>query len=183
MKKLVVLDLDMTLICAVENLSSCKLPRDRGEYKKGKKFGPYWIFPRPFLQEFLDTLFRRYRVAVWTAASYDYAMFVIDKFVERRGRKLEFIQWDSHCDCSEEQFGHQKKMSVLNALERGPKVILDDADHVMESQRKYVVDSRAWNVEEEGAENDDFLFVDALDEIKEKLGRQKRRPKSRSKSR
>jgi hypothetical protein len=183
MRPLVILDLDETLICAVERSEnrSIDLPERCESYRLRKRFGPYWIYPRPGLQEFLSKLFKKYRVAVWTAAGSSYAMFVIHTFLLRRGRSLEFIQWSAHCDRSEEMFDHQKKLAMLKGIEKGPTVLLDDAEHVRQSQTN-VVDSRCWDVRQEGAEEDDFLVSDALPEIERKLRIQRNR-KSSSKSR
>ena len=182
MRSLVILDLDETLICAVERKENRDIPLPEGceSYRMRKRFGPYWIYPRPGLQEFLSKLFKKYRVAVWTAAGSSYAMFVINTFVLRRGRSLEFIQWSAHCDRSEEMYDHQKKLAMLKGIEKGPIVLLDDAEHVRQSQPN-VVDSRCWDVRRDGAEEDEFLISDALPEIERKL--RKQRSKSRSKSR
>jgi hypothetical protein len=183
MRSLVILDLDETLICAVERSENrdIGIPKDCESYRLRKRFGPYWIYPRPGLQEFLSKLFKKYRVAVWTAAGSTYAMFVINTFITRRGRSLEFIQWSAHCDRSEEMFDHQKKLTMIRGVENGPMVLLDDAEHVRYSQPN-VVNSRCWDVRREGAEEDDFLVTDALTEIAHKLRIQRDR-KSRSKSR
>ena len=178
-RPLVLLDLDHTIICAVETaqLDDIQLPKSSDTYKRGLDFeGTYEIFPRPGLELFLTKLFKQYRVGVWTAAGSSYAMFIIKNFVlTKPSRTLEILQWSDHCDHSEEVYDHQKKMHLLEGLEPGPFVILDDSPDVMDSQEDRVVDSQKWDVLEIGSAKDKFLLTDALPEIKQKLDRQRRK--------
>ena len=91
-KPIIVLDLDLTLIHAISSsdiekkypdksvmaakLSSLKLH----DMKEGNK-SYYLVFERPGLQEFLDYLFKNFRVIVWTAATKSYAAFIIEKII------------------------------------------------------------------------------------------------------
>ena len=84
----VILDLDQTII-------SAETPKEidlTGQDKiKAKKFtfhdmdNYYIVFERPGLQKFLDFLFANFSVSVWTAASKDYAAFII-KNIQRMSR-------------------------------------------------------------------------------------------------
>jgi TFIIF-interacting CTD phosphatase-like protein len=82
--KLVVLDLDATLISA-QSLSSYDRNENRKKASKfDKKFTMddyYEVFARPNLDVFLDFVFANFRVAVWTAASQLYASSVIDNLI------------------------------------------------------------------------------------------------------
>lgn len=181
-RPLVLLDLDHTIICAVEThlLGDIQISKSSAIYKQGLDFeGEYVIFPRPGLDAFLTRLFKLYRVGVWTAAGSSYAMFIVRNFIlTRPGRTLELLQWSDHCDHSEEVYDHQKKLELLRDLEPGPFVILDDSSDVMESQEDQVVDSEKWDVLEHGSGKDDFLMTRALPNIKRKLERQ--RPRKRN---
>ena len=94
-KPFLFLDLDQTIISAEasEDFNFVK------HHKKIKKFhyenmeGYYLIFSRPNLQEFLDYIFKNFNVSVWTAASKDYALFIIDKIIlkDLPERKLDYI--------------------------------------------------------------------------------------------
>ena len=101
----VVLDLDQTLISA-EDWDSKDFKKHKN---KAKKFefhdmdGYYIVFERPNLQSFLDYLFANFNVSVWTAASKDYALFIIDKIIlSKPGRHLDWIFF-SYCDISKKK--------------------------------------------------------------------------------
>lgn len=169
---LVILDLDHTIISAVEmdKLKTVKHP----EAFPYKDFADsYRIYERPYLQQFLDKLFKSYRVAVWTAAGISYANFIIQNFIlTKPSRALEFVMWREHCDYSEEKYDHQKKLKLLDFI-KDEHVILDDNDEVLKTQKDRSVDSRDFNVAYEDTKEDDFLLY-AIDEIEKKLKRQRK---------
>lgn len=169
---LVILDLDHTIISAVE-MNKLKRVQHPDKFKYKDFADTYRIYERPYLQQFLDQLFSKYRVAVWTAAGISYANFIINNFIlSKPNRKLEFVMWSDHCDVSEERYDHQKKLKLLEFLNE-EMVILDDNQDVLHTQKAKSVDSRDWNVEEEQAVNDDFL-LHAIDEIEKKLKKQRK---------
>lgn len=103
----IILDLDQTLIAGELTYEMNQLKFSNEEYKKIKKLNnhmklfrsynkndiiEYNIYERPFLQEFLDLLFDNFNVAVWTAATKDYAMFIVKNIILiKPNRKLDFI--------------------------------------------------------------------------------------------
>lgn len=108
------LDLDQTLI-------SAETPEEiRVGYEKEKKTfdmynmdNEYYIYCRPKLQEFLDYVFENFNVSVWTAASKDYALFIIEKIIVRPHRKLDFIFFSYHCDISKNERYFTKHLTML----------------------------------------------------------------------
>ena len=104
LKENFILDLDQTLISA-----EAEEEYDFKKYnKKAKLFnfqdmdGYYIVFERPGLQKFLDYLFSHYNVSVWTAATKDYALFIIEKMLlkKKKNRTLDYIFFSYHCDIS-----------------------------------------------------------------------------------
>ena len=74
--KLIILDLDETLIHAVPKGTS-----ELSHITQGlpyHEFSEFYIFERPNLEEFLRILAEDYRLAVWTAAQKEYATFVVN---------------------------------------------------------------------------------------------------------
>ena len=79
----IILDLDNTIISAEET--------DKFNFKKNKnktlKFSfhnmddYYIIFERPNIQVFLDFIFKNFNVSIWTAATKDYALFIIENVI------------------------------------------------------------------------------------------------------
>jgi TFIIF-interacting CTD phosphatase-like protein len=134
----VFLDLDQTLISA-EATDELNIDENR---EKMKKFvfhnmdDYYIVFERPGLQPFLTYLFNNFNVSVWTAASKDYALFVIDKVViaNNANRKLDYVFFSYHCDLSEQLSPQNgtKDLSVLwntyglEGYNKDNTVIIDD---------------------------------------------------------
>ena len=174
----VVLDLDQTLISA-EDWDTQDFDKNKA---KAKKFefhdmdGYYIVFERPNLQSFLDYLFANFNVSVWTAASKDYALFIVDKIIlkGRSGgslstaaaspdRHLEWIFWSYHCDLSQKKKGGSKDLGMLwdeyklPGFNRRNTVILDDYDEVHNTQPDNCIIAAPFEFNEDGSENDTYL--------------------------
>ena len=67
-RKLLVLDLDETLIFATKTAQN---------YPADFQVGKYLVYKRPHVDEFLRTCYQWFEVAVWTSASPDYAVEVV----------------------------------------------------------------------------------------------------------
>ena len=111
------LDLDQTMISAEADEEY-----DFKKYKEKSKLfefndmdGYYLVFARPGLQEFLDYIFKNFNVSIWTAASKDYALFIIEKMilVGKKERKLDWIFFSYHCDVSKKHKKGSKDLSIL----------------------------------------------------------------------
>jgi hypothetical protein len=147
----VILDLDQTLISG-EELRTFNVKK---QHKKMEKFDykimdkDYIIFARPYLQEFLDFLFANFRVAVWTAASKDYAIFIVNNFIlTKPKRKLDFVFYSHHCDMSRKLKKGLKGLSMLwdvfqlkNYNEQNT-IIIDDNSEVVKNQEDNVIQIR-----------------------------------------
>lgn len=80
-KKIVVLDLDETLVSAITPHEAVGLPP---EVKRGAVvFGTneLFIFRRPGLREFLSELERKFTIVIWTAGTAEYAKLVNEEIV------------------------------------------------------------------------------------------------------
>lgn len=161
----VILDLDNTVISA-EALEDFPFNAP-GIEQKAKKFaiydmdGYYIIFERPHLQSFLDWLFENYNVSVWTAASKDYALFIIDKILLKRpNRKLDFIFFSYHCELSRKAYEYSKKLrlifDIIKPLNYTNKntLIIDDLEEVHTCQPKVSIRIKPFEILKEGSEND-----------------------------
>jgi len=73
------LDLDQTVISAETMEELGPKQKKRAElFRADDMDGYYTVCSRPHLQQFLDYAFENFNVTVWTAASKDYALFIID---------------------------------------------------------------------------------------------------------
>jgi TFIIF-interacting CTD phosphatase-like protein len=162
-----VLDLDQTLISA-EPTEEYDFSKNKS---KAKKFvfhdmdGYYVVFERPGLQPFLTYLFDNFNVSIWTAASKDYALFIIEKIIlaGNKNRKIDFIFFSYHCDISESIKKGTKDLSLLwdtfkiKGCSKENTIILDDYDEVQNTQPENCIAALPFEFNKEGSEADDFL--------------------------
>ena len=172
-----VLDLDQTLISA-EATEEYDF-KENG--KKAKKFtyhnmdGYYIVFERPNLQNFLDYLFKTFNVSIWTAASKDYAMFVIENAILKGHpeRKIDYVFFSYHCNISKKIKKGSKDLSMLwdvygiDGFKKNNTMILDDYDEVHDTQPENCIIAIPFKFTENGSVNDIFL-MDLLEKIKNK---------------
>lgn len=177
-KKLnVVLDLDQTIVSS-ELLDKSQAEEGDKIYiidenkDKAAKFeyhnmeGMYVIFERPYVQKFLTFLFANFNVSVWTAASQDYANFILKNIVVRDmpERQLDFFLCSYNGKKSSLIYdGASKKLQMLweiyNITDYNEKntVIVDDYDEVWNTQKHNCLIAKEFCYFKEGSENDTFL--------------------------
>lgn len=170
------LDLDQTLISA-EPTEEYDQKKNK---KKEKKFvhhnldNYYIVFERPHLQEFLDYIFANYNVSVWTAASKDYALFIIDNIIlTKPNRKLDYVFFSYHCKISSAMDTGTKKLTMLWDIYKLPNYnkdntyILDDYNDVYKQEG--AIRAKAFEFTKDGSENDDFLvkLIPNLEKLKD----------------
>lgn len=175
----VILDLDETLISAVECAVLRNQPAKLKEFQERSKLfkvhamdNDYWITERPGVQSFLDFVFRHFNVSVWTAASKDYALFVVEKVILRKpNRKLDYFLFSDHCDVSHDKTGCLKQLNQLFHFPRyNPQntVIVDDNRNVSENQDNLVLSIRPFRFFAKQSETDRQL--EGIQEKLRKLG-------------
>ena len=69
---LLILDIDETLLHAAER---------RLEHEPDYKIGPYFVYLRPFLIEFLTQVQQHFQLAVWSSSSPDYVAAIVDAII------------------------------------------------------------------------------------------------------
>lgn len=162
------LDLDQTLISAEPDEEyDFKKHKQKAKLFKYKDMNGYYIvFERPGLQKFLDYIFKNFNVSIWTAASKDYALFIIKNMIlkNKSERKLDWIFFSYHCDVSSKLKNGTKDLSMLwdeyNLSNYNSKntIILDDYDEVYKTQPGNCVVADAFEFTDEGSEYDSFLL-------------------------
>lgn len=167
-KKLrIILDLDQTLISA-EAAEDYDFKKNKNKAKKFKHHdmdGYYVVFERPGVQKFLDYLFENFIVSVWTAASKDYALFVINKVIleGHKNRKLDYVFFSYHCGISKHKKGWSKDLSMLwdvykvTGYTKDNTIILDDYKEVHKSQPGNCVRAPPFEFSNENSHDDKFL--------------------------
>ena len=165
----IVLDLDQTLISAeaTEDFDYDKNQKKAGKFTFHNMDDYYVVFERPHLQDFLSFLFKHFKVSIWTAASKDYALFVIDKIIigNNNNRHIEWVFYDTHCNIAKKlnKKGH-KNLTLLwgefeiKEMNRQNTIILDDLKDVYTYQEGNCVAVPEFNYKDEDSPRDDFLL-------------------------
>jgi hypothetical protein len=189
----IVLDLDNTLISSLSFKELNKVYRKRKRDNSGKSLkysdmeNYYRIFHRPYLQEFLDFIFENFNVSIWTAASKDYALFIVSNIlhvksshengknpVNRANRAFKLICYDEHCEQSELMYNSStpKDLNYLYNFNIGfhpcNTIIIDDLIHVEKANTNHTIRADYFDASKAEAVNDDFLkrTIENLKEIK-----------------
>ena len=167
MKKNLILDLDNTILSSVEFNKLKKIPPNNLDFIDMEK--EFRVFLRPYLQQFLDYIFKHFRISVWTAASKDYALFIINNIIlkDKPERKLYFIFFDYHGKISEKKYEHPKKLEILWKFYEFPgynkhnTIIIDDNKYVHTKQKNNIIKAVYFDAEKKGADKDTFM-VDVI---------------------
>ncbi len=155
----VFLDLDNTLLSAVP-ITDIKW--DEATVNLATEFpfhnmeDYYLVFERPGLQKFLDFLFDTFNVNVWSAATKDYVLFIVDKILlQKPGRKVDYILFSYHCDkCKKDRKGSVKLLDFLwdryklDGITPENTFIIDDNDRVAAFNPNNVVHIREFEFED-----------------------------------
>lgn len=108
-QKLLILDIDETLIFATEEL----LPRTP-DFLAGNK---YHVYKRPFVEQFLAWSFQNFDVAVWTSATDDYAAEIVANIFPQSQNNLSFLWSRERCtpslDFESRETFWEKKLTKL----------------------------------------------------------------------
>ena len=122
-KKLLILDLDETLIFAEET------PLERQE---DFIVGQYFVYKRPHLQEFIGFCLENFDVAVWTSSTNNYAEQIIENIFPNPN-ELKFFWSRLRCTISfdeelMENF-HEKKMTKVRrrGYDLAKVIVVDDS--------------------------------------------------------
>lgn len=150
-RKLLILDLDETLIYATEE----KLDRQQDFI-----VGQYFVYKRPFLESFLRFCFENFDVAIWTTATKSYAVEIL-KIILKKDQNLQFLWTRERCTFAFDEEEHEsiyvKKMHKIRR--RGYKlesvIVIDDSPNVWKSSYGNLVRINRF----EGDENDKELRI------------------------
>ena len=147
--------------------------------------GYYIIFERPHLQEFLDFLFENFNVSIWTAATKDYALFIIEKIIlSKPNRKIDWIFFSYHCNVSKKIKKGTKDLSMLWDFYKIPgynqnnTIILDDYDEVHSTQTDNCIIAKPFKFSSKNSEKDDF-FIQLIPKLKKYILEKELLPKNK----
>ena len=171
MKQSLILDLDETLIYSISKkekrtLSDTQLKNIKN-FETVNMDDMYTVYARPGLQEFLDFAFSNFNVSVWTAASKDYALFVINNLIlipSKPDRHLDWTMFSYHCSQSKKKMKCIKDLQLiwneykLDGYTKSNTIIMDDHTDVYEKQPGNCIYMDPFDINLESIENDNFLM-------------------------
>jgi hypothetical protein len=161
----IVLDLDMTLIHSINFYE--QIPHNFNNFKKvfysddNNMANNFTVFLRPYVQEFLDFIFSRYKVSVWTKSNHIYANFIIKNIIlpeDKPNRKLENIFHLDHNNNSLFIFGNDKDLRLLNLEKLENTILIDDMVENCKHQPNNSILAEKFNVYKESSLYDTFLL-------------------------
>lgn len=160
--KLLVFDLDETLIHA----------RARGEaelpWPPQRQVAHYRLYLRPGVREFMRAVLERFvAVGLWTSASRDYAVAMLDRLVDRR--QLRFLFARDRCVQRRgpeqgERYWHKDIRELEGfGFDRGQLLLIDDRARSFEGGHDNLIRVRPFEGDPEDRELDRLLeFLDEL---------------------
>jgi TFIIF-interacting CTD phosphatase-like protein len=162
----IILDLDSTIIYG-EECKKANLDEIKKNYKNVHTMDTsYYIIERPGLQDFLTFLFKNFNVSIWTAASKNYALFIIKEVILKDNRKIDWFFHSKHCDISE-KISKSKEQKDLNILWETFKItnynkdntlIIDDNELVFNTQKTNCIKVLPpFELKNKSSTNDTFL--------------------------
>jgi TFIIF-interacting CTD phosphatase-like protein len=177
MKPNIILDLDQTLIDAKSTDEYKTDKKKEEEYEHTNMDDIFIVFHRPHLQEFLDYLFENFNVSVWTAASKDYALFIIEKIILRGidKRQLDYIFFIYHGEVSRKLTNNTKNLSMLynqfklTNYNKNNTLIIDDYDEVYNTQPQNCIRVSEFFIENKKKDTQLLDLIPKLKDIKKRI--------------
>jgi hypothetical protein len=171
----VILDLDNTLISSAQ-MSKSELERNRRLRFIDMK--PYFrVYTRPYLQEFLDYVFKNFNVSIWTASSKDYAVFISLNIVEQRRdyeenyimldrpeRKVKVLLYSINCDESQHYYSPDSPKDLrylfdnIKIFNPCNTIIIDDLGEVSDVNPQNTIRAEKFEYNDAKAKDDIFLL-------------------------
>ncbi len=124
MRKLLILDIDHTLLFATENFKLLSYPN----LKPDVSIDNLNLYLRPHLNEFLDEVNNKYDLALWTMGNLRYCLKIKELIFEQLNINLKFTysQYDSEFDSE----GSYKNINKVLNYNKSSIICLDDSRHV-----------------------------------------------------
>lgn len=163
----ILLDLDQTCISG-EDLSTFNVNQFKQKslhFKSYNMDNVYEIYERPHLQKFLDYIFSHFNVSIWTAASADYGMFIIQNIIcpPNKNRQLDYFLHSKHCTESKRKLTATKNLDMLYDVWKLPgyypnnTIIIDDLKEVYETQPINCINIKPFEFTKKNSEKDTEL--------------------------
>lgn len=176
----IILDLDNSIISSLSLKEIKKMKNiDNRKLDYHTMEGYYRVYSRPHLKKFLSYLFKNFDVSVWTAASRDYASFIIDNIIidGHRDRQIKMFLYDNNCDESQKLYNENSPKDlryIYNFKGYHPcnTVIIDDLSDVFKANPKQTIRAPYFDAKKDSSEKDEFLLeaISKLEDLKSRYG-------------
>ena len=172
----VILDIDETMISAYPteelDIENPKIKAKSVKFTLHNMDDYYVVFERPNLQHFLDYVFANFNVSIWSAASKDYVLYVIQNIIlTKPKRKLDYILYSYHCSVSKKIKKTSKSLRLLFDTFKLPNytisntIIIDDLNAVCNVQKCNCINIKAFKMLDDDSEKDKELKI-LIDKLK-----------------
>jgi len=158
----IVLDIDNTLLHGIS-----KRPSPHSMFDKVPPISPdaedesYIYYYRPGVHEFLDKVFSKYNVGIFTAASSEYAQFIVNSLFKQHKEKLHFVYSQREYDECKYITGGMKDLSYVEQkypLFRSMNtIIIDDCYAVKGTNRDKCIQIKHYKRRNEEHDSDEEL--------------------------
>ena len=130
-RHLLILDIDESLVHSADN------PLDPNF---DFRLSSYQVVKRPFLDEFMVNIFRWFNIALWTAATEDYAQEMVQRIIPN-SHQLKFMWSRQRCtlkrDCDKDDYYWIKDLKKVKRLGYNLDMVLVIEDEPRSMQRSY----------------------------------------------
>jgi RNA polymerase II subunit A small phosphatase-like protein len=163
-QKLLILDIDETLIHSIE----APLPRTP-DFIVGNK---YYVYKRPFVDQFLAWCSKNFHLAVWTSATDDYAAEIVANIFPQGENNLLFVWSRERCtqslDAESREHFWEKKLTKLRR--RGHDldnvIVVDDTPQMWRNSYGNLVRVNPYLGEEEDDELEKLMrYLEILKDV------------------
>jgi len=163
-RPILVLDLDETIINS-EDVKFFDRQRQRQKmslFRWHKMDNDFYVFERPHLQKFLDFVFENFEVSIWTAASKNYALWIINNVLKAgtKKRPIKHIFFDYHCKASEKLGVGKKDLRILSEkfglkdYDMKRTIIIDDNQEIYEIQPENTISVKEFQFKDNHSNRD-----------------------------
>lgn len=162
------LDLDNTLISSIPVDEMEWTPENKNKSLKFEFHDMedyYVVYERPGLQEFLDFVFDKFDVSIWSAATKNYVLFILKNIIlVKDNRKLEYVLFSYHCDLSKKFCKGIKNLQLLfnkfglPTFNDKNTIILDDLNKVKQYNPDNCISIKPFEYTDKNSENDNELY-------------------------
>lgn len=151
---LIVLDIDLTLVCAEEVKDKVEIKEEKKEIKLREDEDYNIIYreircfsgkKRPHLNTFLDYVFENFDIAVWSAGNEQYVKPSVEHIFGERKSLLKFVYHVEHCENGSNKDQKIKPLSKITGYNPSKIIIIDDNENSFIKNEHNAIKISSWS--------------------------------------